>query len=337
MNKTIFKQADSQWGSLSYPKGATMAGSGCGCVALTHIAIEQADKASWNPKKVRKYILEHNYAIAGQGTRWEGITETLKWLGHKKVVRVYDADPMSKAWKELNKGNRIGILLFNSNTAPNGIKWTSYGHYVAFTAYRYKNGRHQFYCKDSGYRNHDGWYSYERSMKGCLPKMWIVERIPKLQKFFDAMKTQFNYSKNQKYKWRTPTISSSKSEGTCVTFVACSLQRIGLLKSGKYLYLDPKTGNLLDKSGAIKKHPDVFKVIEPHKSAIELGSKIKKFDICMWKAPSDHIMVFMGFSTRGIPKWNTMGHTRGLNIRYKAYENRNIDRIIRLKKVTLGK
>ena len=59
--------------------------------------------------------------------------------------------------------------------------WTAGGHYVAFTDYYVgKDGRHYFYTKDSGGRSHDsltnGYYSYERSMKGLIYQMWIVER-----------------------------------------------------------------------------------------------------------------------------------------------------------------
>jgi hypothetical protein len=175
MNKKIFRQYEGSWAKKPYPtKRCTVSGAGCGLVACTHIAIEQERYKNWTPNDLRPYMLK--YAVAGQGTKWEGITETLKHLGHKTVVRVYN-DPMSVAWKELNKGNRIGIILFDSSYAPNGIRWTSCGHYVAFTDYKIKDGKHLFYCKDSGGRKHDGWYSYERSMKNCVFKMWIVERI----------------------------------------------------------------------------------------------------------------------------------------------------------------
>lgn len=189
MNKTIFKQLDSRWSSLAYPtKKSTFGGNGCGCCACVHIAIEQTAKKNWTPKTLRSYMVKQGFAIAGQGTTWNGITETLKYLGHKKVVKVWD-DPMSVAFEELNKGDRIGIILFNSNYAPNGVRWTAGGHYVAFTDYKVKNGKHYFYCKDSGGRDHDGWYIYENSMKGCVAKVWIVERLTET-----AKKTTITYT-----------------------------------------------------------------------------------------------------------------------------------------------
>lgn len=181
MNNTIYKQGDSRWASLPYPKGSTVGGCGCGLVSCVHIAIEQKDKAKWTPRTLRPWMVRQGFAIRGQGTTWEGITKTLQHIGHKNVFRIYKTDSMDKAFKELNKGNRIGIILFNGNVAPNGKQWTvpNGGHYVAFNRYYIgkKTGRHYFHTKDSGWRNHSGNYSYERSMKGCIEQMWIVERI----------------------------------------------------------------------------------------------------------------------------------------------------------------
>ena len=178
MNKTIYQQTDSRWGKLYYPKkGSTVGGCGCGLLACVHIAMEQESKKNWTPITLRPWMVSKGYAKVGQGTTWNGITETLKHLGHKTVVKVWDADPMTKAWTELNKGNRIGILLLDSHKAPDGTRYTTGGHYIAFTDYKVTNGKHYFYLKDSGWRKHSGWYCYETSIKGCIPKLWIVERI----------------------------------------------------------------------------------------------------------------------------------------------------------------
>lgn len=177
MNSTIFKQLDSRWSSLPYPtKKSSFGGNGCGCCACVHIAIEQESKKNWTPATLRPWMCDQGFAIAGQGTTWNGITKTLEYLGHKNVVRIWN-DPMSEAWKELNKGNRIGILLVDNSRTPDGTYWTSSGHYVAFTDYKVQGGQHWFYVKDSGGRGHDGWYCYEKSIKGALPKLWIVERL----------------------------------------------------------------------------------------------------------------------------------------------------------------
>lgn len=179
MNNKVYKQGNSKWAHKPYPtRKSSFGGHGCGCCACVHIAIEQASKWNWTPESLRPWMVKKGYAVAGHGTTWQGIYNTLRYLGHKNVVWIKRNEPMSKAWKELDKGNRIGVILFNSNKAPNGIRWTSGGHYVAFVSYKKdKNGNHLFYTKDSGGRNHTGTYSYERSMKHCISQMWIVERI----------------------------------------------------------------------------------------------------------------------------------------------------------------
>lgn len=240
MNRTIFKQLDSKWSGLAYPtKASSFGGNGCGCCACTHIAIEQESKKDWTPKKLRKWMVSKGYAISGQGTTWNGITETLKYIGHNKVVRIWD-DPMSEAWKELNKGDRIGIILFNSNVAPNGTRWTSGGHYVAFTNYRIKNKKHQFYCKDSGGRDHDGWYTYETSMKGCVAKIWIVKRIYTTQEKMCNWAKKTADSKKYKYKYFSSKYGSEcavcyphdgKNKGwNCIGFAFATWRHGGKLK-----------------------------------------------------------------------------------------------------------
>ena len=181
MNKTLYKQADTRWGSKPYPtKNSSFAGNGCGCVACTHVVIEQDKYKNYNPENLRPWMISQGFAVVNQGTRWEGIPKTLQHYGYSKVVHIDIPDPMTKAWAELDKGNRIGIILFKKGKAPDGTVWTASGHYVAFTDYYVKGGKHYFYTKDSGSRNHDslthGYYSYENSMKGTVYQMWIVER-----------------------------------------------------------------------------------------------------------------------------------------------------------------
>lgn len=177
MNSRIWKQADSRWGSKPYPtRDCTMSGAGCGCVACTHIAMEQTRYWNWTPENLRTWMVNQGFAIRNQGTTYSGITKTLQHIGHSDVVVVGTADPMSKVWNECNKGNRIGIILFRSGQY-NGVRWTGSGHYVAFTGYKVSNGKHYFYCKDSGGRNHDGWFSYENSMRGLVYMAWIVSKI----------------------------------------------------------------------------------------------------------------------------------------------------------------
>lgn len=173
MNPTIYRQYDSRWGSLPYPgKGSNLSNSGCGCFAVLHCAIELDKYKNLTPQECRKYMVQ--YATVKNGTLWSGITKGLQHYGYK--VHWNQNDGMATIFKELENSCNKGVILFRDGTAPNGTEWTSSGHYVEFSDYRItKEGRHEFYCKDSGPRNHDGWHSYERSMKGCIRCVWICK------------------------------------------------------------------------------------------------------------------------------------------------------------------
>lgn len=52
-----------------------------------------------------------------------------------------------------------------------------------------------------------------------------------------AAKAQVAWSKDSVYKWeKQPNIIKSKTHGTCVTYVACVLQRIGVISAGSYVW-----------------------------------------------------------------------------------------------------
>ena len=178
MNNIIYKQYDNRWANKPYPSSnSTFSGNGCGCVACTHLIIEQNKYKNKTPETFRKYMVSQGFAYAGQGTTWSGITKTLEHYGYS-VTHIGINDPMSKAWKELDKGNRIGIILFLGGRGPDGTCWTAGGHYIAFTDYKKtSDGKHKMFMKDSGSRDHDGWYFYEKSMKGTVYQMWIVKKI----------------------------------------------------------------------------------------------------------------------------------------------------------------
>ena len=469
MNSIIYKQTDSRWAKKAYPSGSTVGGCGCGLLACTHIAMEQQSKRNWTPDNLRSWMVGKGFAVRGQGTRWEGITETLKYIGHKSVVRVY-SDPMTVAWKELNKGNRIGVLLFNSHTAPNGVKWTASGHYVAFTGYKYQNGKHYFYTKDSGGRNHSGWYSYENSMKGCIAKLWIVERVgtetkssatttPKavtadgklvadgvggsatvkaMQRFFgtspqdgvisgqnqsyakyhpalksvkygkggsvcvkylqkwlgitqdgiwgkgtsvalqkklgvtadgifgsgsmkawqkylnehdkavyptvkktivdkelEACKTQSVWMKNATYKWESnPTIAKSKKKGTCVTYVACVLQRIGVLKSGEFVWQNGKgygTGKVYGNNSKMTVTYMGNKTISSLKSKLKVGDIVLLDDNKSGnRGGGGHIFILAGWSGSTPLVWDNETAKKGQKARTYS-GSRKVLAVVRLK------
>ena len=197
-NKAIYKQYDSRWAKLPFPKGYTISGNGCGCCAVTHVIIELDKYKNYTPAKTQPYMIRY---ATPDGLYHSGIPASLKYYG-LSVIEIGESDPMSKAWKNLSsKGNRAGVLLFYGSKrvgnrrvyiyGPDGTQWTTGGHFIAFVDYKIKDGKHWFYLKDSSPResthvtidgkkvkeSHSGWWCYENSMKGCLPKLWIA-KIP---------------------------------------------------------------------------------------------------------------------------------------------------------------
>lgn len=157
-----------------------------------------------------------------------------------------------------------------------------------------------------------------------------------LQKWYDAMTTQFNWSKNQVYAWcETPTVANSKKKGTCITFPAVSLQRIGMLPKGKYFYFHPKKKRISGTGASyVKKHPELYKVSYPNKTLKQLRKegKIHKGDIVGYGDPGYHTMVYMGLKDSK-SRFNTMGHKRGLGVTYPSYAKRKVNMVVHIKKL----
>lgn len=195
----------------------------------------------------------------------------------------------------------------------------------------------------------DGWWgeASTKSLQRWINKYntWYAEKhhlpvpiVPKpdpLQPWYDAMKIQFEWSKNQEYDFDdNPTIENSRYKGTCITFPAVSLQRIGLLPKGKYFYLYPNTMKIAG-NGAdyVKEHPEKYILWYPNKTIAELGSIIHKGDIIGYGEPAYHTMVYMGKDSSGRPLFNSMGHQKILNGTYSYYANRKINMLVRIKEV----
>lgn len=157
-----------------------------------------------------------------------------------------------------------------------------------------------------------------------------------LQKWFDAMTKQYNWSKGQIYAWvEGPTVANSRKKGTCITFPAVSLQRIGMLPKGKYFYFHPQKKRISGTGVSyVKKHPELYKVSYPHKTLKQLRKegKIKKGDIIGFGNPAYHTMVYMGLKD-GKSRFNTMGHKRGLGVAYPSYAKRKVDMVVHIKKL----
>ena len=168
------------------------------------------------------------------------------------------------------------------------------------------------------------------------PKKVNEVKVDPLQKWYDAMVTQFKWSIDQLYYFVKPTIASSKKKGTCITFVSVALQRLGLIPVGTYFYYHPQKHRISGTAASyVKNHPDIFKLSYPHAYVSDLIKRgvLKKGDIVGFGNPAYHTMVYMGQNSKGKPVWNTMGHKRGLGVIYPMYAKRKVDMIVRIKKI----
>ena len=156
-----------------------------------------------------------------------------------------------------------------------------------------------------------------------------------LEPWFTAMREQYDWSKNQEYDWTEPTVETSRKKGTCISFIAVSLQRIGLIPKGSYFYCDPKKKKITGKAAELVKKSKKFKLWYPGKTVYELwkAGEIKIGDIVSYADPNYHTMEFDGMEN-GEPRFNTMGGgKRGLHVVYPYYAKRKVDMLVRIVKV----
>lgn len=182
MRATIFKQYKDPWQSLPFPGGGTnVRGAGCGLCSVAHILIEDSRYQNFTPATIRPYMVK--WAVRNAGLIHEGIPDTLRHYGMENVKEFGRSSSMKDVFAELNKGDRKCIILFyvpnRSSVGPDGTVWTGGGHFIGCPVYKTdKNGKHWFFMKDSGGRDHDGWFCYENSLRGCVYKVWTCT-IPK--------------------------------------------------------------------------------------------------------------------------------------------------------------
>ena len=109
-----YNQYDSRWGSKNYNGSSTMSGGGCGPTSCANI-LHNIDP-SITPLTTMKYMQTHGdkdhkrFAIYGQGTAWNGITQCLKYYGAKEVKTPDVSNSMTKVWDVLKKGH-VAIFL----------------------------------------------------------------------------------------------------------------------------------------------------------------------------------------------------------------------------------
>ena len=159
--------------------------------------------------------------------------------------------------------------------------------------------------------------------KADYPKETIID------KELAACKTQADWMKNSSYAWQSnPTIAKSKYKGTCVTYVACVLQRIGVLPSGSYVWHD---------EGKVYGNNSKMTVTYPGKNLRQLKSQLRAGDIIIDGNKHDngsgsHIFILTGNWVGDNPiVWdNHSAQDRG-GKSYTYTRNRPVIAIIRLK------
>lgn len=161
-----YKQYDSRWGRKNYNGSSTMATAGCGPTSVAMLAYAVDGKTT--PLDTMKYMQTHGYAIRNNGTAWAGIPACMKAFG---LLKVRNVSEMTDVFNLLASGY-CAVFLFRAGSRG-GVCWTTAGHYVAVTAIKKKDGKHYLYTRDSGGRNHTGWYCYETQMKGLIPQIWV--------------------------------------------------------------------------------------------------------------------------------------------------------------------
>lgn len=158
--------------------------------------------------------------------------------------------------------------------------------------------------------------------KPVYPEKTIVD------KELEACPVQATWMKNSTYAWQSnPTIPKSKLKGTCVTYVACVLQRIGILPSGSYVWHD---------NGVVYGNNNKMTVSYTRKRPSELKSTLKAGDIIIDGDPHDngsgsHIFILTGRWSGNYPIiWDNWSGQEGRGA-YVYKRNRSLIAIIRLK------
>lgn len=138
--------------------------------------------------------------------------------------------------------------------------------------------------------------------KAGTPLAGKQKYIEIVQPLIDACAVQSKWMEHYKYVWQSnPTIAKSKTKGTCVTYVACVLQRLGIIASGKYIWTNGRGYGTGKVTGAVNElmHVDYMK----NKTIKALKDEIRAGDILIVddnrsgrKGDGGHIFVFRNWN-----------------------------------------
>ena len=170
----------------------------------------------------------------------------------------------------------------------------------------------------------------QKFLNANIGKKAVYPAATIIDKELDACKVQADWMKNSTYAWQSnPTIPKSKYKGTCVTYVACVLQRIGILPSGDYIWHDEK--------GKVYGNNSKMTVTYTSKKLSELKSTLKAGDIIMDGNKNDsgsgsHIFILTGQWSGNNPiVWDNHSAQDKGGKSYVYTRNRSLIAIVRLK------
>lgn len=159
-----------------------------------------------------------------------------------------------------------------------------------------------------------------------------------LNKWFAALEKQYKNAKNSTYVWvEGPTYANSRKKSTCIAEHSVALQLLGLLPKGGYFYYHPTKKQIWGNRRAyVKKHTELFKLWYPNTKLTTMVKKgtLQPGDIVGFGNPAYHSMVYMGTNSKGKPIFASLGHNKKYKQTYSSYENRKVNMVVRLKKVS---
>lgn len=182
----------------------------------------------------------------------------------------------------------------------------------------------------------DGYFganSCKALQKWCNKQVFPQQTI--IDKELSACKTQSAWMKNATYKWESnPTIEKSKKKGTCVTYVACVLQRIGILKSGEYIW---QNGRGYGDGKVYGTNSKMAVIYMGNKTISSLKSRLKTGDIILLddnksgkKGSGGHIFILAGWSGSTPLVWDNETAKKGQKARTYS-GSRKVLAVVRLK------
>lgn len=301
---------------------------------------DRACRHFYNVKKCTKNFKPEEFrCTCGHCTGYPTYMKQVE-LKHIQKIRDHYKKPMTitSGVRCSYENNRVGGVRNSGHLRGYAVDFYMKGvtdtveHRKSALSYMKKLDNHEFtygaYMKDS-----NGMYRTASGMGNAMHTETHKPEPTKADKIMAACKAQAEWMKNYKYSWEShPTIAKSKKKGTCVTYVACVLQRLGYLKSGQYIWHDSK--------GKVTHANSKMSVMYPNRKIKSCRSILKAGDVIIAGNKNDvasgsHIFVFSGKWSDGDPIiWDNHSCERvkkGKSGAHKYDGNKQVIAIVRMK------